>query len=187
MLSESKHINNLDLRDMGLYAQDMEELVELIQLNQVKIDFLNLYRNNINDEGAIILSRLTAESIGRLNVGYCDLSDKGAIALIHSQLTKIDLSDNSLTDKSVNVFLQEGKQTYLIFYRNRRISEEKLLAAEEKVEQNKQLAAETASASPLLASSFLNKSPLVNLSLQDDNLSAIEMDQSGQPGSIFKA
>lgn len=153
--SESQYMKELDLSEMGLNPKDIIEIVELIKSKNVKIGSLNLYRNNIGNDGAIALSTLSKDSIDFLNVCFCGITDAGASELFRSEVSKLDISFNDLTDKSLDIFIKELKQTVLIFNGNTKISSLKLIEAEEKLEQIKKSNIKSLNTSAL--SFFLNE------------------------------
>lgn len=133
-LCKKELIEILDLSEQGLGDDDVKELVELICKNEVTINYLNLYRNNITDEGASHLASLT--TIKRINLCYNNIGDNGAKSLFRSKIYDIDLSDNALSNESVNFFLKHGQQTSLNVYQNGKIDGNKFEAIEVKLKQN---------------------------------------------------
>lgn len=151
-LATLKHIEELDLSETGVNNDDMGELLSLIQQYDVKIKHLNIYRTNIRSVGAKLLAQLTDKNIDLLTISCCSTGKEGATALIRSKIKQIDMGDNGFSDPEevADIFIREGKQTYINLYRNG-ISDIKMKAVNDKMEQNKR-EAKTPKYSPPTAS-----------------------------------
>lgn len=155
-LNSQEHIEQLDLSERGIGNELVKELVALICKNQVTIDYLDLYRNNIDDEGAGYLASLI--TVKGINLCCNNIGDPGAKRLFQANTPDIDLSDNNLSDDSIHFFLKEGRQTALNVYRNRNISDFLLGEVEERLQLNiKKL--QSSSQQNRFSSRFFNNKP----------------------------
>lgn len=92
---------DLDLSNRGLADVDIVILVELLKIYDIKIRYLNLYCNNITDNGANMLANL--ENVRAINIAYNRIHDSGAKSLIENpNIKELDLSDNNIKIKYRN-------------------------------------------------------------------------------------
>ncbi len=123
MLESSSKEIEIDLSNKGFSDNKVKELVELLkEYPNREIKFLNLYCNDITDEGTEILSKL--QNIVELNLGYNRIKNEGSKSLISNpKLRELDLSDNNITDDCVEFILHGAKQVYLNLTKNKITSE----------------------------------------------------------------
>lgn len=184
LITSSAITKKLDVSEEGLFDGDIKELVKLINNTNTKIDYINLYRNNIGDEGAVYLS--TLKNVTRLNLGYNNIGDEGAISLFTSQIIDLDISDNSLSDKSIEFFLEKGTQLRLQV-NNRKINIDLLKKLKQKLEENN---INTPSTLITTSSGMFNSSPSsippslpkkqVVIHLADEHLRLVEEQKSNE-------
>ncbi len=93
---------------IGLFKDDVDELVELLKQNQF-ITSVNLYRNVIDNEGAKKLALLT--HIKEFNLSFNDIDDDGIIELLSNpHIKRLNLSRCGLTNKCVDLIIKCSRQ-----------------------------------------------------------------------------
>jgi Leucine-rich repeat (LRR) protein len=121
---------------------DKTELITLVsELNKYDgFTTLILYRNNINNDGATILSRL--KYITKLNLRYNNINDDGVEILAQSSIKELDLSSNNLSNRSVEILIKYSKQTTINLKDNAKINKDSLLEQlKERISYNKEKSA----------------------------------------------
>lgn len=76
---EQTEISELNLRDCHIQDKDIPDLVASLNNFSGKIDMLSLEKNNIHQDGAVVLANI--RTIPILALSYNHIGNKGAIAL----------------------------------------------------------------------------------------------------------
>lgn len=138
-LNQKQILEELDLSDQGLNDEDMLLLAEKIKQNNVKITFLNLYRNNLMDDAMDSLLMIEGY-IEEVNLCSNNITDVGAIKLVGSKIKEINLADNGLSDISVDALIKADARVDIIFVNNQKITESKLAELQQVVDRRKKSA-----------------------------------------------
>ena len=98
------NIDHIDLSNLGLFDEDVEELVGLLASNPY-ITSLNLSQNNIRSNGAKALAQLP--NLKTLDISENGIGDLGVKYLLRNNSIKwLDLSDNGITDEGARRILK---------------------------------------------------------------------------------
>lgn len=99
--------SDITIIDWQLNDNDIEQLVNYIAENEIKITSLNLSRNIIKSKGAQLIASITW--LIKANLSQNHIADDGAIALAkNTSLKEIDLSNNNLTDAGANALISSN-------------------------------------------------------------------------------
>ena len=136
ILKETTGDISIDLSNQGLSDDNLQKLINLLaQYPNTKIKYLNLYCNDISDQGATMLADL--HNIKNINLCYNRIKDIGAKALIakHS-IEELDLSNNNISNDCGEYIINNTKQIYLNLVKNK-IETDLLAKIEKQVQTNK--------------------------------------------------
>lgn len=137
VINENRKTINLEAR--GLTTENLRYIVELVNARKNPLDELALSGNNINDEGAKVLSSL--QKVKSLDVSVNNISDEGVKFLItNTPIVSLDISANNLTNKIVDILLSSSQLFWINVERNRDISSENKKKLKAHIAQNKLLA-----------------------------------------------
>ncbi len=103
----------LDMRNKHLTDDDLIELRSYIQRNS-NIKCLLLGHNQITSCGAKLLTELPY--IESLSLAYNQLDDSCLLKLAQSQFKSLDLSWNNITDKGIDILMQNSTQNSITVY-----------------------------------------------------------------------
>lgn len=113
----------IDLSNMGLFDENIEQIVLILAKYPRKEISLNLFGNNIRCKGAIFLSKLN--NIYHIILTYNNIKNDGLIALVHNPSFKyIEMDDCVITDACLDIILQHYKGYDLRIYKNRNVSDD---------------------------------------------------------------
>lgn len=115
----------INLANLGLFNEEVAEVVTLLAEFPNKKISLNLFCNNIRDEGAHSLSQLN--NVHCIDLTYNNIHDDGLIAIIMNPSFKyVELDRCSVTDACVDKVLNNFKGFDLRVYHNTGISEDSI-------------------------------------------------------------